>query len=143
MILDNRSSFSTATLRKLTNFVAKKCRLPELAHIRVYDGRGEGLAYKSSPYKDTPTVSCVEIWLKDGPFPKVNCYRKRAGKMKIYSWEEEYVLILAHELRHIDQFWTKMPRFYEVDAERFAMDVLKTYRVKHPAPKKAARKKKR
>lgn len=73
---------------------------------------------RSYPVKDT---YCDE---KDKPY---------AEEVTIHSWDEEFVLILAHELRHIDQFFCingngLSERQMEEDAEKFAIKVLSSYR---------------
>jgi len=46
------------------------------------------------------------------------------------GWQEEFILVLAHELIHIDQMWRKtpVPFQYEVEAELGELQVLREYR---------------
>jgi len=64
-------------------------------------------------------------------YPRDSTYRKRAGTSKFLSWAEEFVLTLAHEMAHVAQ-WMKLEGFgaaqYEVEAEKFGMDVLAKFR---------------
>lgn len=50
----------------------------------------------------------------------------------INSWIEEVLLVIAHELRHIAQFWdpdfNEDPHMMEVDAEAFAIETLNAWR---------------
>lgn len=84
-----------------------------------------GFADKEHGQKGCP--SRVTIWAtKDRHFPTTNSFE--GFKSKLYDWKEEFILVLAHELRHIDQFWTKVPKEYEYDAEKFAVNILSKYR---------------
>lgn len=64
-------------------------------------------------------------------YPRDSTYRKRAGSARFLSWAEEYVLTLAHEMAHVAQ-WLELEGFgaaqYEVEAEKFGMDVLAKFR---------------
>jgi hypothetical protein len=62
------------------------------------------------------------------------------GVVVLQDWREEFVLTLAHELRHIDQFWWTQPPAdvvrlrrgqpanIEHDAESFGVKVLNEWR---------------
>jgi len=52
------------------------------------------------------------------------------GRIYVDGWQEEFILVLAHELIHIDQMWRKtpVPFQYEVEAELGELQVLREYR---------------
>lgn len=77
------------------------------------------------------TPSVVTLWLSPNKtrFPMETCHRVSVGKIRLETWEEEFVLVLGHELRHIEQFWSgKTYAQVEVDAERFGLQMLNEYR---------------
>ena len=53
---------------------------------------------------------------------------KRAPTYDLNDWKEALVVVIAHELRHLQQMRLNKPRS-EVDAERWAVKRLEEYRV--------------
>lgn len=78
----------------------------------------------------------VEIWLPvTRAYPVISHHLDKLKPETLYSWEEEFVLVLAHELRHIEQFYTgsyfQMTSLQaEYDAESVGLGVLDRFRVK-------------
>jgi hypothetical protein len=81
----------------------------------------------------------VKLWLTDPAehrYPRVEHYVKRLEPILIQSWQEELVLVLAHEMRHVEQFYTELGKRLEaigkleieVDAEQFAYRALEIWR---------------
>ena len=52
---------------------------------------------------------------------------KRAPYFTLNNWQEAIVAVVAHELRHLQQYKLRKPRS-EVDAERWAVKRLDAYR---------------
>lgn len=141
MRLENRSAFhSTARIRPLVEFVARQTSFSDLALVRVSDtkvphGKMGGQAWKHRP--DVGALSLVAPSLVDvqvgraALYPYVTRHVDEVGDIKVASWEEEFVLVVAHELFHVDQFWTEAfssEHAAEVDAERRAKRTLQQYR---------------
>lgn len=107
-----------------------------MAHVEVEPGQAshtytDGYSWKRKG-NDPTAPSRVLIQLGGTDFPKYTLYRKAAGSVTVHTWQEEFLLVLAHEMRHIDQFWSDSPPVhYEVDAERFAQEVLAAWRSRH------------
>ncbi|MEX2621920.1 MAG: hypothetical protein WD250_17030 [Egibacteraceae bacterium] len=68
-------------------------------------------------------------------YPRVSRYTRyaTAPPVVISGWAEELVHLVAHEARHVDQRRHRRPRS-EIDAERWAHDVLGAYRTEHGLP---------
>jgi hypothetical protein len=73
-------------------------------------------------------------------YPRTQRLNLRTPEVRFESWQDEFVMVLAHELRHIDQFALDAFRGQafeaEIDAETFAADVLAAFRAR--AVRKAA-----
>lgn len=79
-------------------------------------------------------------------YPFEETYKQRAGALRYETWQEHFVALVAHELRHVDQTFIarkngvrtkkeKQAMFggsVEVDAERHAKLILAEYRRERP-----------
>lgn len=81
--------------------------------------------------------SLVELWVRplDTTYSAVTL--GVLGEVRVYDWEEEVLLVLAHELSHLDaahgypeHFPTDKDKEAEESAERFAISILERYRAK-------------
>lgn len=132
----NDSRRSTQDLQELVDFVTEYFQYPHLATLYFSDGKEKGFItsgiarkfhYESVIYHQIPGAIHIEIG-HGVYYPTVSVYRKRVGPVTFTAWQEEVLFVLAHEFRHIDQFWSlKRPKHFEVDAERFAKSVLEKY----------------
>lgn len=127
----NHSGRKTSVLRPLARFVASHCKCSVMAHLLLIDTpqyvHMNGHAWKREG-GDPGAPSRVSIAFGSNEYPKTTV---QAGITTTVScWEEEFVLVLAHELRHVDTFWSKEgpPHNYEEDAEEFAHGILAEYR---------------
>jgi hypothetical protein len=133
-MLDNTSHRSDAELKPLVKYVTDHCYHHKLAVIHVRSGLqrafSQGHARKYH-YNGTPSLVTIRL-SKALPYPYSSMYRKRAGPAIVHCWQEEFIFVLAHEMRHIDQFWSILGhhRHIEVDAERFAIQVLRSYQLR-------------
>ena len=125
----NRSRIPDARLRKLEKFVFSRTRYGRNTRLKidVYDGDTTiGFAHRD--------FDRIEIFVPQGKdrrnaaYPKFDEHRRMSGCVSWWSFEEEYLYVLAHEARHIDQNHAKRVRYPEVDAEAFAQWVLAEYR---------------
>lgn len=128
-------SFKTSELRPLIDFVAARCQTPYMAHLVVQEhGKSltEGYSWKNSPGIEDPTApSRVRVTLSTvGSFPKRSTYVASVGSIEVRNWQEDFLFVFAHEMRHVSQYWTtdEVPEDYEADAEHFALKVLNEYR---------------
>lgn len=140
--VENLSRIPTKSLRPLIEFVAARVASGHMARVRVLDGKPErhtgGLATKYFPtpeQHDLVTPSAIRLWLYEPGthvYPRIERHVEELEAVVLSSWEEEVLLVLAHELRHIDQFWDEEwdgdDHAGEVDAEAFAIQVLKDWR---------------
>jgi hypothetical protein len=123
---------SAEELQPLVDFVRPYTSCSDKAHIMVKRrsaaGRfGRGRAHAAVPLSHGSTP-LVQIWLSHGLF-----YPAQSGGTMVRSWQEEFVFLLAHELRHLDQFANGVYRTHQVevaekDAEAFADTVLGHWR---------------
>jgi hypothetical protein len=140
----NESHLDDATVGALVAFAADHIEFATLTyiHVRTKDRKvvsaTDGRAFKRDP---TPhgdaffAPSRVEVDLVDRrkhrkPFPLVSWHPvvpDAVGRVVLCSAEEEFLFTLAHELRHIDQFWNDA-EVDEADAEKFALKVLLNFR---------------
>ena len=125
MVLTNKSSYPDAEIRALAQKVVPYFKHQKLASVLVLDeerwgGIGHGLCQWNT----------VTVWLpRYTTYPFRDMYRKRAGDRVMQCWQDLFVCILAHELRHVDQnHMDKRPHHYEVDAEKYAFKVFERYR---------------
>jgi hypothetical protein len=124
-------------LTRLAQFVIKYCDNADLAQVDIdvgyqLDQHGRpacgGLAYRDG---DTYTVA---IGLDPrATYPRTQRLNLKTPCVRFESWQAEFVMVLAHELRHIDQF--ALGAFMrgqeleaEIDAEVFAAAVLEAWR---------------
>jgi hypothetical protein len=140
--ITNRSSFPAKRIEPLVDAILKHYRHPFMARL-VLENReaffvkgsgtgGHAVKYDRDPDRDQYAPSRVTLYLSRGlQYPRYSKYV--LGPVLHQSWEEEVVFTLAHELRHIDQFWglqeseiTK--ENFEQDAEQYAINVMGAYR---------------
>lgn len=140
MKFENYSTrISTQAIKEAAKFIGKYCKYNVLATIRVLDAPEEkftmgGLAYQHCPDEsyDVSAPSLIKIWVnKNNEYPKQDSYVPQVVVV-FQDFEEEFLYVLAHEMRHIDQFWTSLKSIKgyeaEVDAEKFALKVLNLFR---------------
>lgn len=148
MHLVNRSSFwPSILLLPLIDAVRRKTQYAELATLLIEDRwDGEvtgGYSWKrpsraelreKMPGTKLPSKAAPSLVKLDIPhnvrYPRTSYHVREVGMVRFKSWDEEVVFVLAHELRHIDQFYTRVltDHLAEVDAEKFAVSVLRDYR---------------
>lgn len=138
MIVEKETNaISLKEAKRLVSFIGKYCKYNALATIRFLEHDKPtcgGLAYQLSPDEsfDASAPSLVKIWIGNGKtYPRRDSYVPEIT-VTFYNVEEEILYVLAHEMRHIDQFWSTI-RFVgghpaELDAERFAVKVLDLWR---------------
>lgn len=136
MRIENKSAFhQTSSIAELVAFVAGAARLPDRTRLTLSD--------VENPRHFTGGAAgrgCIELALSRGNFAYP--YRmqhpdaavaKEVPFIQVESWEEEILLVLAHEARHVnqirqEQFTMDDVHEAEVDAERFAQAVLRSWR---------------
>lgn len=147
MHLTNDSNLRrTRDLNPLIDFVAKYSKYAYLAKLVVVattrtDNEGRptcaGQAHRQNPRlteADVSAPSLVEVGLNpESAYPRTQRLSRLTPELRFANWREEFVAVLAHELRHIDQFWTGshtrgQELEAEVDAETFAAAVLNAFR---------------
>lgn len=98
-----------------------------------------GMAYKKAPTIFNNLIqfgfdSLIVLSLSQHtPFPFFSKYVAEVPGIEVMSMEEDVLLVMAHELRHIDQFWESRvietnKHLAEIDAERHAVATLIKYR---------------
>lgn len=129
MILDNRSSRPDEEIRELCRFVVQFFKHHKDCTVTVYDEEGydAGQVGHGVYYGWT---NKAEVYIpRFTSYPIAAQHRKRTGGTVYRCWQDVFVAILAHELRHCDQRWSTDKSWahhphYEVDAEFFAQKVL-------------------
>lgn len=126
-------------VKEIAKFIAKYCKYNVLATVRLLDAPPDketmgGIAYQQCPDDsyDVAAPSLIKIWVTaHDNYPRQDSYVPEVV-VTFHDFEEELLYVLAHEMRHIDQFWTSLRRVFgheaEVDAERFALRVLNLWR---------------
>jgi hypothetical protein len=132
----------------LIDVVRKHARFADLVNLVVedrWDGGVTGGWSSKRPSKRTlealhlkevviPTRAAPSLIKLDVAFgakyPRTSLHVEEVGEVTFNNWQEEILFVLAHEQGHIDDFWTQPLEEHEaeVDAERFAVNVLATYR---------------
>lgn len=150
MKIENSSQVPTATLRPLLAFALKRTPLSNMARLEILPGAwGKttgGYAFMYHPEKPDPIApSLVRLWVSAGGrcfIPHLQQHVPELAPFPVYTWEEELLLVIAHELAHIRDFWTRPDKlddahWLEVSAETFAIDTVKAWR-EAKATKRAA-----
>lgn len=117
----------------------QKARWKGIGGIANQMGFGRGRVSRGLPQAEPLVTIQIGARWEEIKYPKTETYKERAGSMTYYNWREHFVALLAHELRHIEQYATieskeaRKQRYgsLEVDAERHAQKILALYQ-KHP-----------
>lgn len=146
----NRTQIPTAQLKPLVLFaVARAGQLAEMASLHFEPSKDAncgpctGLAQMSVALGQ-PAPSLVKVWLRDPAafVPNRQQYVPELEPVQVNTWAEEALLVIAHELRHIVQFWDPDidldQHEMEVDAEAFAIETLNAWRSASVNLKRAA-----
>lgn len=141
MIIENYSMHRLSDLKPLVLFASRHVPMAHMARLKFVDSQDremctKGMAYSADPFNQEhrPDPSLVVIDLSSvRQYPCQDQYLPEVPAVTLRSWEEEVLLVLAHEFRHIEQYWTW--RFedligweMEIDAELFAIKVLDAWR---------------
>lgn len=137
MKLFNTSSRTFEELRPLISFVRSQFSAAVRGcHLRIERTQFEG-KLSGGIAQDFPDHQRVVIKLAEGAlFPCLTHHPvvDDVGTIRLDSWEEDFIFVLAHELQHIEQFVTnRYPRELtvhqaEVEAEEMAYEVLLRWR---------------
>jgi len=128
--LRNTSSRPTKEIRDLTKWVAQWYLSANTVELEVggHTNWGDMAHGVASPER-------VEILLPaTDHYPVSTKLCRSTERVTLHNWKEEYVFVLAHELRHVDQFYAGDVKNYEKDAENFATMVLREYRNQRSSP---------
>lgn len=111
---------------RLDLFLSKYCKYKHLAkvHIRRTSGVWRGYARRTASGYD------VDLQVGEAVYPRRTRLGPGMPELHLRSWEDEYVVVLAHELRHVHQFELRAfsdPLEAERDAEVFAAAVLRKF----------------
>lgn len=124
-------------LRPLIQFVAEYCDFADLPHCIIADGDCRdpqgcpvfgGVAVKRrDTYEVRISLSAATA------YPRTQQLNAHTPHVRFRDWRDEFVTVLAHELRHIAQFALNAYGLdqeleAEVDAEVFAAAVLEAFR---------------
>jgi hypothetical protein len=137
MVIHNESKRTDKHIKPLIEYAKPFFHYSNLASVYIYTA--ERPAELTSGFADKfhlgttlsdGVPSSVLLRLSRGmEYPTSSIYRKSVGEIVFEDWKEEFLFVLAHEMRHVDQYWSdQMPRHPEVDAERYAQYVLDCYR---------------
>lgn len=145
MHLVNHSTIPDSVIQPILDMVAADFRYAHKAVIYAHTQYSYsqpsiyGVAYKFAPAPFDRFQKHGKDSLIVLSFPQRSCYPfdtqhvREVPTMTINNFEEELVLVLAHELRHVDQFFlgtiTEHNRYEaEIDAEKHAIATLLKYR---------------
>lgn len=139
MHLTNASNLRrTAALNPLIDFVSKYANHHDLARVRVQDGSvkdGAGRpTYGGQAQGEEKNYLVIIAINANTTYPRIQRLNRLTPAVRFKKWEDEFVMVLAHELRHISQFIVGAFEIgeeleAEVDAEVFAAKVLEQYQI--------------
>lgn len=142
-LYENRSRLPAEEAAAIASFVFAKVHPPTLAKCKVdvVDSswyRIGGLTFAAGHHPKRVTMAPWQRYYiriavgTDLHYPYTWEYRKRAGSSVFTGWDEEFCYLLAHETCHAMQFDKAAgfgrTRHYEVEAEKYAQSVLRSYR---------------
>jgi hypothetical protein len=142
--IDNQSRVPTIVLKGLIEFLFRFAPEAVVARFEVRDGAvGHSTSGRATRFFETRRTlypALVEINIGQLPastYPRLDQHVPDLPPILLRSLEEETVLVIAHELRHVVQFFTSAlntmdERQKEVDAERFAIETLQRWRQTDP-----------
>lgn len=137
-----RSRRPASELRRLSDWVMLLSDLDGDVPLKliVVDSMREGLTTggmaRVAPDRNGKATFSVEIFLSRGVrFPYLNKHNRidDVGQVLLRSWEEEFIFVLAHEIRHVEQFLAGVysrehSDAMESDADRFGVWALEKFR---------------
>jgi len=133
----NTSSFDTKELRRLITIATKGISLADTyVHIKNSSKSYGGMAYRSTPaisksydsFNEPTRLITVRIGKNTYPLRKSYDWRyKTAPEFWAKNWQELFVLVMAHEARHIQQFRNSW-KCSEIDCEKYAGKRLDAFR---------------
>ncbi len=128
----------TSFLRPLVEFAAAHSQMSFMTSVSFEDSPEfstiGAFCWKVDPDKlDPAALGRIQVIIgtnRTYEYPFSSTFRVSIGPVQLNSLEEEMILVLGHEFRHIDQFYSTVHkvRQYEVDAERHGIRVLEAYR---------------
>src|SRR5437016_4371586 len=96
----------------LVAFVAARVQYADMAYLHLRPGAAYGLATRNNDDPAGTTPSRIDIWIERGRcYPRDDQYPEAGvGAVMFQDWREEFILTLAHEGRHVDQWWWTRPQ---------------------------------
>lgn len=142
MRIQNKSSYPTEKFYPILDFVESWCKYSSLGTLYIDDTIEEfshGMCHRIAPELDEihlAAPSLIELWVrrnKEYPVVSVGV----CGEIWINNWEEEVVIVLSHEMSHLDSNYG-YPVHYPIDqneqaeysAEVFAITMLEKWKIK-------------
>lgn len=124
--------------RKANILIMYKRRYARIGGFANRFAWGRGRKSRGLPQNEPlVTIEVGATWEQRG-YPITETYKKRAGSMTYDNWQEHFVSLIAHELRHIEQYALGERKgtirkmlsggSMEVDAERHAMRLLAEFK---------------
>jgi len=139
MRFTNLSTIPSKDLKTLVRFVLPYMEFGTGVNINVFSGtlrdcEGNPTCSGKAFWSDRKCGARVEVGINpNATYPRTQRLAPGTPLLAFNSWEEEFVAVLAHELRHVDQFRSGLFHLgeeaeAEVDAERAAARVLAEYK---------------
>jgi hypothetical protein len=137
--IENNSRLRLSELRPLLEFAigavgqeAQNTRMTIVDHCVAWPaGLAEMYGEEENALYPSHVLICLGSMLPDR-YPSTQRYLPELPEVAVESWEEEFLLVVTHELRHIKQFWTDFDcentHGMEIDAEAFAIKTLLLWR---------------
>lgn len=128
MRIENKSAYyPTARLQPLVDFASRWFKTNQVVVLQLTDGAEPSKVCGGYAYRDR-----VKMTLSRHAYPCTSEHVAEVGPVELRSFEEEFLLVLLHEVAHVNQF--SEGRLYydsndaEVEAEMFAVKMLARYR---------------
>lgn len=143
MRINNHSSIITEKFYPIIDFILQHGdRYSSLATLYIDETKGDfsrGLCHRIAPELDEIHLvapSLIELWVrKDAKYPATS--EHVMGPVKVCDWNEEVLLVLAHEIAHLNQYYgypasysSEQNKEAEESAEMSAIVVLEKWRHK-------------
>lgn len=141
-VIHNLSRLKNSRLRPLLKFAYRRAELPYMTTFVIRDQlptlNSEGRFWRHQEHSGEQVCirnsepCLIQLFLSSGgPYPQDMTIPQSPHQIWVDNWEEEIVLVTAHELRHLDQFLNAVilkdvndENEREGDAERHAYKVL-------------------
>jgi hypothetical protein len=133
MRINNVSSHPTKVFYPIVDFITQYDKYSALATLHIMDTDevfSHGVCHRIDPKMDEilfAAPSLIELRVrKDCIYPVTSLHAM--GPVTVWTWEEEVLLVLAHEMAHLNQYYG-YPASYSTDQNEEAEEKAEEYAI--------------